>query len=65
MPLHWHSHPTQELSQCLGLRQACLATSSGPRHTRENAAEGDKCSFYRCGMFILSFFFSYGTCLEG
>lgn len=56
MPLHWHCHPAQELSQCLGLRRPCLATSSGPRHTQENAAEGDKCSFYRCGMFLLSFF---------
>lgn len=30
MLLHWFSHSAQELSQCLGLRQPCLATFSGP-----------------------------------
>lgn len=33
-----------------------------PKRAQENAG-WDKCSFYCCGMFILSFF-SYGTCLQ-
>lgn len=40
MLLHWYSHPTQELSQCLGLRQPAWPPPQAPDAYRRGAGSG-------------------------